>query len=539
VSSDHQAKENTVASQVEALRQRIEQDGMTCRDEQAFIDEGYSGSTLVRPALERLRDQAAAGRLDRLYVMSPDRLARKYAYQVLLVDELQAGGVELVFLNRAFGESPEDALLLQVQGVVAEYERAKIMERCRRGKLHAARGGRVSVMSSAPYGYRYVRRVDGGGEAGYIVHLEEAKVVRQIFEWMARDRISLHEIARRLQKQGILSPRGRARWERNTVWKILQNPTYQGTAAFGKTRCGERRPRLRPLRHKPEQSRRPYSMYNVPSEKWISIPVPAILSEGLFAEAREQLADNRKRYRGPGRHTKYLLRGLIVCRCCGYAMCGITVSPKTARRRLSYYRCIGNESRRFEGGGVCRNQAVNATLLEEAVWEDVRQFLSEPERIEAEYQRRLSHNPDATGAREGRRRAASLKGIDRGIERLIDAYGEGLLDKSQFEPRIKEMRDRKERLAAELQSQINEEELRAEMRLVIGHLQDFADQVKVGLSQADGETKRKILRALVKRVEVEREEVRVVYRADPRPAVIDADEADAQDCSRRQSAFSH
>ena len=207
VSSDHQAKDNTVASQIESLRMRIEQDGQLCQEDLCFIDDGYSGSSLIRPALERLRDVAAAGGLDRLYVTSPDRLARRYAYQVLLVDELQRCGVELVFLNHALGETAEDALMLQVQGVVAEYERAKIMERCRRGKLHAARKGRVSVMSRAPYGYRYVRRADGGGEAGYIIHMEEAQVVRRMFEWFAMEQISLGEVAGRLQAEGIASPR--------------------------------------------------------------------------------------------------------------------------------------------------------------------------------------------------------------------------------------------------------------------------------------------------------------------------------------------
>jgi site-specific DNA recombinase len=182
VSSEQQTKEQTIASQVEALKQRVRQDGLTVADELCFLDEGHSGSTLLRPALERLRDQAAAGAIDRLYVHSPDRLARKYAYQVLLLDELKRCGVEVVFLNHDIGRSPEDDLLLQVQGMVAEYERAKILERSRRGKLHAARRGSLNVLGGAPYGYRYVGRREGG-EACYQVIEEEAQVVRQIFRW--------------------------------------------------------------------------------------------------------------------------------------------------------------------------------------------------------------------------------------------------------------------------------------------------------------------------------------------------------------------
>src|SRR5215831_18324530 len=145
VSSEHQATAHTIASQVAALRDRVTLDGLVLPEAMEFLDEGYSGATLVRPALERLRDVIAAGALDRLYVHSPDRLARKYAYQVLLVDEFQRMGVEVVFLNRELGRSPEDDLLLQVQGMMAEYERAKILERHRRGKLHAARSGAVNV----------------------------------------------------------------------------------------------------------------------------------------------------------------------------------------------------------------------------------------------------------------------------------------------------------------------------------------------------------------------------------------------------------
>src|SRR5512144_17942 len=150
VSSEQQAEAHTVASQVVALRERVAADDLTVSEAMQFLDEGYSGATLVRPALERLRDVIAAGSVDRLYVHSPDRLARQYAYQVLLVDEFRRAGVEVVFLNRALGQSPEDDLLLQVQGMIAEYERAKILERSRRGKRHAAHAGQVSVFSTAP-----------------------------------------------------------------------------------------------------------------------------------------------------------------------------------------------------------------------------------------------------------------------------------------------------------------------------------------------------------------------------------------------------
>ena len=232
---------------------------------------------------------------------------------------------------------------------------------------------------------------------------------------MATERISVWEVARRLEKQGIPSHRGRSWWERNTVWNMLKNPTYKGLAAFGKTRCGERRPRLRPLRNKPEQPRRPYGVYALPAEQWSLIPVPAIVSEDLFATVQEQLAENRRRYRVSRDGPSYLLQGLTVCKCCNYAMCGITVSRKTARRPLWYYRCIGLDSRRFGGQRLCQNKPVNGRLLEEAVWADVCQLLREPHRVEAEYERRLEHRDRPRMIQERERQQVMIKKLQRGV----------------------------------------------------------------------------------------------------------------------------
>jgi len=187
VFSEQQAAAHTIESQLAALRERAQADGLPVPPERQFQDDGYSGATLVRPALDRLRDLAAVGGVDRIYVHSPDRLARNYAYQVLLIDEWRRAGVEVVFLNRSLGKSPEDDLLLQVQGIVSEYERAKIMERSRRGKKHTAQRGSLNVMSNAPFGYRYITVHDGGGEARFETIPEQASAIRNIFKWVGRN----------------------------------------------------------------------------------------------------------------------------------------------------------------------------------------------------------------------------------------------------------------------------------------------------------------------------------------------------------------
>lgn len=530
VSSERQAQNGTIDSQVAALRERVRQDGLALEEELCFIDDGYSGSTLVRPALERLRDQAASGAVDRLYVHSPDRLARRYAYQVLLVEEWQHAGVDLVFLNRPLGQGAEDDLLLQVQGIVAEYERAKILERSRRGKLHAARSGRVSVLSNAPYGYRYVSKQLAVGEARFEVCLPEAQVVREIFRWVARERLSISQVARRLGAQGIRSPRGRACWDRSTVWGMLRNPAYKGKAGFGKRRIGPPLPRLRPPRNGSAQPRRPVSWRRTPPEQWTSIPVPAILEEVLFDQVQEQLEENRQRHRLAKQGARYLLQGLVVCTSCGYAMCG-----RRYQGRL-YYRCVGNVVHRLSRERVCQSRSVRGEPLEAAVWADVSALLAEPHRIEEEYRRRLSLEDETNVAPDRRKLQRLTSRVQRQISKLIDAYSEGLINKAEFEPRIRGARQHLDKLQADLHSQEQLEAQIRELRVVIGHLETFAERVRGGLETADWATRRHLICTLVKRVEVGEEEVRVVYRVDCGPFDVAPSGGLRQDCWRRRHA---
>ena len=181
VSSEKQAQENTILSQIEVLKTKIKVDGHQLIDEFKFIDNGYSGSNLIRPALENLRDKISVGAIDKVYIQSPDRLSRKYAYQMLLLEEFQRAGVEVVFLNHQINDNPESHLLLQMQGMIAEYERAKIMERSRRGKIHGAKMGNITTLCGAPYGYHYIAKQPGVGQALYEINIEEAEIVKKIF----------------------------------------------------------------------------------------------------------------------------------------------------------------------------------------------------------------------------------------------------------------------------------------------------------------------------------------------------------------------
>lgn len=532
VSSQQQAQDGTIDSQVEAVRQRIAADGLTVDAETCFVDDGFSGSTLVRPALERLRDAADAGAIDRLYVLAPDRLARKYAYQVVLVEELRRCGVEIVFLNCPLGTSPEGDMLLQVQGIVAEYERAQIMERSRRGKLHAARRGSISVMTQAPYGYRYVPKYQGGGDAALNIVLEHAAAVRQMFSWIGVDRLSIRQVCKRLEKQGIASPSGKGWWNRGTVAAILRNPAYMGQAAYGRRRSGEMRKRLRPCRNGSAQPRRPRGVYAVPPEQWVRFAVPAIVDAGLFDAVAAQLEENRRRARARPAGPFNLLAGLIVCKRCGYCLIAIRGGPKHNRQpEYRYYRCIGRDAYRFGGQKVCDAKAVRCDALDAAVWRDVCDLLGDPARIGREHDRRLQGDDEADPLEQEKQKLADATNKSkRAIARLIDAYAEGLLDKQDFEPRLRAARTRLEQLEVQIRLQNELESSRAEMRLVIGSIEAFAARVKQGLAEADLEAKRDIIRALVKRVEVNDEQVHLVYRINPNSSGDAPAQLVLQDC---------
>ena len=519
VSSERQAQTHTIESQVAELREKVRSDGLELIQELEYIDEGYSGSTLVRPGLERLRDMVAGGMVDRLYVHSPDRLARRYAYQVLLVDEIRRSGVEVIFLNRELSQTPEDDLLLQMQGVIAEYERAKIIERNRRGRRHAAQVGSVNVLSGAPLGYRYISKHEGGGQAHYEIDIEEGRVVRQIFEWVGKEGVTIGEVCRRLAKAGEKTRKGKELWDRSVVWGQLKNPAYVGEAGFGKTRIGPLRPRLRGQRGRPLQPRRANSVFDVAREQWIPIPVPALIEKEVFDAAQEQLRENQRQMRERSRGSKYLLQGLLVCKICRYAFSGKLIRNKAGKGKrpdYRYYRCIGTDGHRFGGQRVCDNHQLRTDLVELAVWQEVRVLLEHPDRVTEEYRRRLEPKTNCTQT-EIAGVEARLSKMRVGMTRLIDSYAEGLIDKSEFEPRIKDLRERSARLESQAKELANQATLESELRLIISSIEQFMTSVNGGLEQADWATKRDIIRALVKRVEVEKGQVNVVFRVNPLP----------------------
>ncbi len=307
---------------------------------------------------------------------------------MLLLEEFARAGVDVVFVRAPRVETPEEVLLVQFQGMIAEYEKAQISERTRRGKRHRARCGLVNVLSGAPYGYRYIRKADGA-LARYEVLEPEATVVREVFRRYTEEAASLGAIARWLTDRAIPTRTGRRQWDRSTIWGMLRNPAYQGTACFQKTALTPREQVrvTRRLRQRGGVPARPGALRDRPREEWIEIPVPALVSPTQFALAQARLAENR---RFAARHTKVpsLLQGLLVCRACGYAY--YRTSTRTSRRKLFYYRCLGTAAYRYPEGRRCTNRPVRQDALDARVWDEVIRLLGNPSLVRQEIDRRLA-----------------------------------------------------------------------------------------------------------------------------------------------------
>ena len=496
VSSDQQRQENTIASQTASLIEFSQQHELEVPKEWVLEDEGYSGATLERPGLERVRDLAAEGQIQVVLAYSPDRLSRKYAYQILLIEEFARHGVETLFVNSPPGNSPEDQLLVQFQGMIAEYERAQILERSRRGKRHRAHTGEVSVMSGAPYGYRYIRKTKEA-LAAYIIDEAEARVVRRVYEMYTVEGLSIAEITRRLNREGI-PPRRAGRWERSVVWGILRNPAYRGVACFGKTRLSPRA-QMRPQRRRGITTPSNTAGHQRPREEWIEIPVPALVTEARFARAQELLSHNKirslRRTIAPS-----VVQGLVGCAKCGYALS--RTSTQTSARKIHYYKCIGSDSWRKLGGPVCdNNRFIRQELLDQIVWAEVVRLLQDPALIQQELDRRLAaaRTSDPTRKRE-QSLQRELSQVDKGIERLLTAYQEELLSLEQLRERMPMLRQRQQALRAELQAITDQANDRAAFLRLAETLTAFLTRLRGAAESLSVVERQKIVRLLVKEI---------------------------------------
>ena len=528
VSSARQKKDQTIGSQTAAVRAHARQLGVEVPESWVFEDEGHSGSTLVRPGLEALRDLAAQGCVDVVLCYSPDRLARKFAYQALLVEEFTRAGTRVEFVNGPRGDSPEDQLLVQFQGMFAEYEKAQLMERYRRGKTYRARTGSVNVLGGAPFGYRYVRKTPETG-ARYEVIEHEAVLVAEMFRRYADDGATIAELARWLTGQGVATRTGKHRWDRSVIWGMLRNPAYAGKAVFGKTQIVHQQAGLnRVARLQGRTTPRAVKTIDRPRGEWTEIAVPAIISSDTFARVGQRLEDN-KRFASRNSKIPSLLQGLAACSACGYGY--YRTSARTARRKIYYYRCLGSDDYRYEGGRVCHNKPVRADYLDTVVWDHITGLLADPALIRAEITKRLESARTSDPVTKQRHRLElALAKAATAITAMIEAFQEQLITIDELRARMPHLRAREANLRSQLEALDTQAADRDAYLKLADDLEGFLAQLRGKAATASTHERQRVLRLLVKDVLIGPEKITIRHRIPTRePAAANRHDHDIND----------
>ncbi|WP_437660371.1 recombinase family protein [Sorangium sp. So ce1182] len=497
VSTGRQEQERTIESQVAAIDQHVAAMGATIDPKHRYLDDGWSGETLRRPGLDALRDAVAQEHLDAVVMYDADRLARRFVDQQVVLDELARKGVELIFVHGGVARTDEERMALSMRGVFAEYERAKILDRTRRGMLHRARSGAPPGWANPPYGYRYLP--GARHEAGTVLVEEcEASVVRQIFAWVGCEGLPLRQVAQRLEQQGVASRSGRL-WKTSTLGGLVRNRVYVGCAHHQKYEAVEPR---RPRDRHSYRRRRKSSFRRRSEEQWISARVPALIDEELFAKAQQRLRYNRRRTAGQAKHP-YLLRGLLLCTACGRRLWA-RAADSGGRGEYRYYSCGGRD--RFSGldATPCPRPALRADGVEHVVWQDLERWLQEPEQLAAqlEAQQDKAHTRLEAYERERRRLVREARAIEGAISRLVDAYQAGAITLDELRARRERLEESKKQCEARLTKGQREQRRALQQRDIVDELQRLKEQLRRGLERCAWEDRRAIVELLVDKIEV-------------------------------------
>ena len=502
VSTEKQEKQETIQSQLADLRDYAKKNNLTIIDE--YIDEGYSGELLDRPALDKLRDDAKKQIFEAILVHSPDRFSRKYIYLGLMQEELKKSGVSFIFLNRPDAkDTPEENLLNGVQGIIAEYEKEKIKERTRRGRLHKARSGRI-VTSQAPYGYRYIREDKVNNITGhYEVNLSEAKIVKLIFDLFVNKKLSIRAIARELTKRNIAPQRGK-QWRTSSLHRVIRNETYMGLAHYNKHIGCEP---VNPTNNKYRRHKNT-SMRIRPKEQWIPIKLPkemVIIEERLFKQAQKQLQINSKM---SPRNVKYqyLLRGLVKCANCEAPFYGEPC------KGILYYRC-GNRRRTFPLPRECKVPTVRTDVLESLVWDEFTNAIRNPRLIIQQLEKLKDKKRSKASCVKSDIDSieTQLSDLQCQEERLLDAYREQVLSVDQLKDQMDKTKTQRGKLEQERHTLQYKQENTVPRATVERSIRDYCKQVdrKLETIKDDFDSKRHLLTLALNRVIIDGKKVRI------------------------------
>ena len=501
VSTQMQEREATVASQISELLLEAARHGAAIAGDHHFVDEGYSGSTLERPALDALRDKVAEGVFDVVLVYDPDRLARNYLYQMLLVEEFERHACRLHFVRCPIGRTPDEQLLLQMQGVIAESERAKIRERTRRGKLHRMRNGEL-VTGRRTFGYRYFSK-QGDVPARLEVIEAEAAVIRNIFDWFVDGQTSIRQIAVRLNAECAVKPLKSERWTASVVHYILHNNMYYGVGYANRVEAvlpAAGRP-LQPVYRKyPKTGKRERAR-----EEWFSFNCAPIISEETYLLAQDHLASNRALSSRNARND-HLLRGLIVCGECGKRF--------KASGRVGRYLCTQTQpSVAAERGKPCCGNLMRPriTELDQAVWQEIVGLIKRPSTLRKYH--RLLHGKIMPKACPDNDLAIRKKRLEERIHRINNLYVAGDLDRAGHAEKMKAVKEELHGIASRIDKFKEQNLEEAEVEQMLKSFSTFSSSIKKEIDAVDFTTRRHIVENMVKDIIIKNNAITIEYAA--------------------------
>src|SRR5215218_1899248 len=505
VSTDRQQQAQTIEQQVAQLQSYVAaHDGWTVAAEHVFCDDGRSGAKLDRPGLDALRDHAARAAFDLVVICSPDRLARNFVHQMVVLEELERRGVRVVFCDRPLSEDPHEQLVTQIRGAVAEYERTLIADRMRRGRQAKLRSGQLLPWTRAPYGYR--RHPERPRDPAAVQLDPAAAVVQELFAAYAAGGVTLHTLAAQLTARGVPTPTGKPIWRPTTIRGLLTNPAYKGQAASGRLRTAPARRRKSAL----EPIGKGVSTTAHPPQEWITVPVPVLVAAEQFDLVQRRLAANQQSARRSTTHP-YLLRGLVSCGVCHLACTGVTRTATDTRYR--YYRCLGKQARVSSGrSSCCPARFIPATQLDELVWVDLCAVLQQPELVTQALERAHS---GAWVPQELRRRQASLRqvraSVTRQRQRLLEAYLAEAIDLACFQRQDRGLAGQEADLLAREREVAAQGERLVQVSAIAQSMTQVLQQLRVGLGQASLQQRRQLVELLIDRVVVTDGQVEIRY----------------------------
>ena len=528
VSTARQAQQQTIEQQLDRLCTHARAQGWVLPSDQIYRDDGYSGAALARPGLDRLRDTVAHRELDRVLITAPDRLARNYVHQMVLLEEFARSGCQVDFLDRPMSDDPHDQLVLQIRGAVAEYERTLIAERMRRGRLSKLLAGLLLPWTRPPYGYR-LHPDRPRDPSGVTIDAAESAVVAELFTLYLEPGMSLERLAKTLGQRGVPTPSGNPRWSPPTIRGMLRNPTYTGQVYAQRTRY--RPPQIR--RSATHPLGRPHGTATPrPAESWIAVgPVPAIVTHDQFDQVQAKLAQNQSFARRNNTAHQYLLRALVSC-----GRCQLACTARTVNQRNHYYLCNGKQQLVHSHRDVpCPARYIPAQQLDDLVWQDLCDLVRHPAHVTAALTRAQGGAwlPQELAARRENLQAgrASLR---QQLGRLTDAYLRGVIPLDEYERRRRELEQKDQGLAAQEQQLTGEAARHRQLAGVAASLDAFCQRVQQGLGSATFDQKRQLLLLLVDRVVVTDDEAEIRYVLPTRP-----ESEHVRFCQLRKDYFHH